>query len=445
MSKMRSANRHSSDKAVALPSKVLALMSALGSLAVFSACSHVDVNAPSIRGTAYVRMEDVIKHHPLYGQLSQITDSMTAINLQAAAPRVPRSAAEVAAGIQQLNQQLRDAQTRASKIMAQKQQQYAQKEQQADAAALTAAGINPSAFQAAAQMSATSRQQAAVAAQQANQDYAAYQQNVISQDNAAVNAVAQQLQRQADEKLRAKAEQFQQDETDLSLRLAQEDATQRSSLKLKLNNLALDTATRTSVQQQLGALDKKEADQVNSLRARDQQDLATYRSQLRTQTNKAIGGQVSSIRSQTQAKLNARRNEVGSQLRSLSGPAMPQNLPPDMQQKLAQIHQQYASMFQADAQKTVEEYTNTKSDLDRQFAALQGQDVGATGAAAKELASLQKRHDDLQSQMVDQIHREAQRIAKQMGFTVVFENVTAAPGGYDMTNDLIHDVESLHE
>ncbi|MDP9024441.1 MAG: OmpH family outer membrane protein, partial [Candidatus Eremiobacteraeota bacterium] len=84
-------------------------------------------------------------------------------------------------------------------------------------------------------------------------------------------------------------------------------------------------------------------------------------------------------------------------------------------------------------------------DLDRQFAALQGQDVGATGAAAKQLADLQKHHDDLQRQIVDQIHREAQRIAKEMGFNVVFENVAAAPGGYDLTNIVIHDVESIHE
>lgn len=411
---------------------------------VFFGCSHVDVHSPNIRGTAYVRMDEVIKHHPLYGQLSQIEDSITAINLEAAGPRVPKSAAEVAAGIRQLNQQLRDAQDRANKAIAQKQQEYVKKEQQADAAALSAAGIDPSGFQAAAQMSTTSRQQAASAAQQANKDYMAYQQSIISQDNAAVNAVAMQLQKQADQQYRAKAEQLQQNETDLSLRLAQSDATERSALKLKLNNLALDPAARASVNQQLAALDKKEADQVNALRARDQQELAAYRLQLHAQTDSAIREQVGKIRSQTSAKLNARRNEVGSQLKALAGP-VPPNVPPDVQKKLAQIHSQYSSMFQADAQKTVSEYNDTKADLDRQYAALQGQDVGATGSAAKELASLQKRHDDLQAQMTDQIQHEAQRIAKEMGFSVVFENIAAANGGYDLTNDLIHDVESLHE
>lgn len=443
MSKMHSVNRLCLSKAKALSGKVAAL-ALLSGLPAFSGCSHVDVNSPQIRGMAYVRVDEVLKHHPLYKQLSQLDDSITAINLEAAGPRVPRSAAEVAAGVKQLNQQLHDAQERANKAIAQKQADYGKREQQADVTALQAAGIDPSSFKAAAQMSTTSRQQAAGAAQQANKDYMAYQQSVISQDNAAVNAVAQQLQKQADAKFRAKAEQYQQQETDLSLRLAQEDATQRSALKLKLNNLALDAATRASVNAQLAALDKKEGDQVNALRARDQQDLATYRTQLRGQTESSIKSEVAKIRTQTQAKLSARRDAVGSQLKTLAGQPAP-NVPPDVQKKLAQIHAQYASMFQADAQKTIEEYNATKTDLDREYASLQGQDVGATGAAAKELASLQKRHDDLQAQMTGQIHREAQRIAKDMGFTVVFDNVAAANGGYDLTNDLIHDVESLHE
>ncbi|MEO9170958.1 MAG: OmpH family outer membrane protein [Candidatus Baltobacteraceae bacterium] len=413
--------------------------------AVVSGCGHVDVNSSSIRGIAFVRTDEVLKHHPLYPQLAKLEDAMTAINLEAAGPRVPHSAAEIAAGVKSLNAQLRDLQERANKTIAKAQGDYAKKERDADIAAFSAAGIDTAGLKAAAQMSATSQAQAQAAAAQANQDYIAYQQSVVSQDSAAANAIATQLQKQSQEKLRAKAEQFAQNETDLSLRVAQQDSEARLALKTKLNNLALDSATRSSLEQQINALDKKEAEAVNVLRARDQRDLATYGAQLQVETGAKIRAQVSSIRSQTQAKLSSRRDAVGATIRSLSGPAMPQNVPPDVQKQIAQIHAQYTSRFQADAQKVVQAYTSEKSDLDRQFAALQGQDVGATGAAAKELADLQKRHADLQGQMVDQIHREAQRIAKEMGFTVVFENVAAAPGGYDLTNDLIHDVESIHE
>jgi Skp family chaperone for outer membrane proteins len=103
------------------------------------------------------------------------------------------------------------------------------------------------------------------------------------------------------------------------------------------------------------------------------------------------------------------------------------------------------AQFQADAQKTVTDYQSTKADLDRQFQALHGVDVGATGAAGRELDSLQKRRDALQNQMVTQIQGEAVRLAKDRGFSIVFTHVDAAAGGYDLTNDLIKDVESLHE
>ena len=34
-----------------------------------------------VRGTGYVRIDDVVKHHPLYPQLSQLDDAIAAINL----------------------------------------------------------------------------------------------------------------------------------------------------------------------------------------------------------------------------------------------------------------------------------------------------------------------------------------------------------------------------
>ena len=110
-----------------------------------------------------------------------------------------------------------------------------------------------------------------------------------------------------------------------------------------------------------------------------------------------------------------------------------------------QIHEQYAAKFQADAQQALGEFQATKNDLDAQFAALHGQGVSATGAAAVKLRDLQKRQAQLQTQIQDQVQREATRLAKEMGFSLVLDNITAANGAYDLTNDLIHDLESQHE
>jgi hypothetical protein len=295
-------------------------------------------------------------------------------------------------------------------------------------------------------MNATSAQQAQQAAAAAQQGYAAYQQGVIAQDNAAMRSVAQQLSKAADDKFRARAEQYQQNESDLSLKLAQENSAQRMALRTQLNTLSLSADQRKSVNDQLAALDKKESDQMGALRSADAQALGAYRKQLAAQTSSQIRAQQTAIQTQTGAKLAQRRDAVGAQLRGLGAPPVPTvSLPPNLRQQLGQIHQQYASKFQADAQQAVEEYQATKSDLDAQFAALHGQGTTATGAAAVQLRNLQKRQGQLQTQIQDQIQREAVRLAKQMGFSLVLDDVQAANGGYDLTNDLIHDLESQHE
>ncbi|MBV9719040.1 MAG: OmpH family outer membrane protein [Candidatus Eremiobacteraeota bacterium] len=425
----------------------MSLRSSLLSVAILLAAAGCapNVHSSAIRGTGYVRVDEVVKHHPLYAQLSQLDDAIAAINLRSAGPQVPLGAAQLASRTGELNRELQAAQTRANAILAQKQRDYAQRETQAVQAALAAAGIRGSGATAAQQMSGASAQQAAQAAQAANADYMAYQQNVIAQNNSASSSIERQLQAQAAQKYRAKAEQLQQNETDLSLRLTQQDAASRLAIKMRLSNLALDPTARKDAQNQLAAIDSKESSQVAAARNADAATLRAYRAELDRQTGDAIRSQVGAIAAQTQGKLAERRNEVGSQLRSLGPPSMPANVPPDVQARIAQIHRQYIGQFQADAAKTVSDYNATKSDLDRQFAALHGADVGATGAAAKELDALQKRRNDLYGEITEQVKRDATRIAKEQGFSIVFVDVWSAAGGYDLTNELIKDVEGQHE
>lgn len=420
---------------------VMALGAAILSL---SACG-VNVHSNAIRGAGYVRLDEVVKHHPLYPQLSQLDDAIAAITLQSAVPHVPLGARQIAVQVAELNRELRAAQDRANKILAQKQRDYAQKEQQAVAAALTAAGIPGAGALAAQQMSGASAAQAQQAAAAANADMQAYQQNVIAQDSAATNSIANQLETQANQKYRAKAEQLQQNETDLSLRLTQQDAGARLAIKMRLSNLAMDPTARQQAQSQLAAINSREAAQVQAQRNADAATLRAYRSQLDRETSDAIRSQVGAISAQTRSKLEEHRNEVGTQLRGLAPTTPPPNLSPGVRAQIAQIQQKYAKAFQADVSKTLAEYNATKSDLDRQFAALHGADVGATGAAATELDALQKRRGDLYKQIVGQVERDATRIAKDKGLSIVFVNIWAAAGGYDMTNQVISDVESQHE
>ena len=411
-----------------------------------TACSRVDVNSPQIRGVGYVRLDQVVKHHPLYGQLSEIDDAIAAINLAGSAPQVPRSAKEIAQDVQQLNAELKDAQARANKILQQKQADYNGKEQAAVAAALAAAGEGNAGAAAAAQMNASASQQAQSAAQAAGKQFEAYQRSVVDQNNVAFSSISKQLQEQANQKYNALAQQLSQKEATAQLKLSQADAPTRLSVKMRLSNLAFDDATRKRLQAQLAGLQKKEADAANAERAADEKRLLAYRKQLSAQTTAAVDAQASKMREQTQAQLQSRRNEVSAKLRGLGPqPRLPANLSSATKAKIEQIQQQFAAQFRADAQQTIDDYNATKDDLDRQYAALHGADVGATGAAAKQLADLQRKRGDLYDKIVAQIKDETARIARDRGLKVVFVDVEATPGGYDLTNEVTKDIESLHE
>jgi len=433
MSRMRSASR------------AFALGLTLAAAAMLGACARVDVHSPQIRGVGFVRLDDIVKRHPLYGQLAQLDDAIAALNLAALGPHVPQSAAQIAGETKDLNAQLKAAQERANKIIGQKQNDYASKERAAVQAALAAAGRGGDASAAGSQMTADSARQAQAAAQAANQEFMLYQQTVIAQDNAAIGNVERQLQEAANRKFQARQEAAQQRESALSLQLSQADSSARLAAKTRLNNLALDSATRKALQAQLAAIDKKEAAALGALRAKDEADLMAYRKQLQDETSAGARDQVAKIQAQTRAKLDARRNAVASQIRSLGPAPVPQNVSPALQTKIQQIHQQFQAQFQADAQKTVDEYNQAKSDLDQQYAALHGADGGATGATVKQLSDLKKRRGDLYDKIVAQIRSEASRIAADRGLNVVFDNVVTAAGGYDLTDEVSKDVESLHE
>ena len=109
-----------------------------------------------MRGVAYVRVDDVIKHDPLYPQLDQFNNAIAAINFEASLPHAPLTPAQIAAQTKDLNTQLQAAQARANSIIQSKQQSYGQQEHDAEVAAVKAAGIDPAAAGLGQSMNATS-------------------------------------------------------------------------------------------------------------------------------------------------------------------------------------------------------------------------------------------------------------------------------------------------
>lgn len=430
-------------------SKAVAL--ALAAAIAISGCAREpSATDPTVRGIGYVRVTDVLKKHPLYPQLSQIQDAIDALSLKSLGPgAVPRTSAQIAEQTKELNRELQQAQDRANSILRRKQQDYQSREQAAIRAAVGAAGAGTNGSQPVQQMQNVSAAQAQQVTAQANADFQAYQQSVIAQDNAAVRQVSQQISARADRTYRQKATELQEKESQLSLQLSQQDASKRLDLRMKLNSLALSDALRKQYRDQLAEIDSNESAIVARQRVQDQKTLADYQKQLQQQTAAQITAQAAKIHDATRAKLASRRNEVSqqvsSQMQGLQPQGIPANLPAATRDKIAQIDKQYKAQFQADAQKTIQEYQATKADLDAQYQALQGADGAAGVASNKQLTQLQRQRDDLYNKMVDQIKSDAGSVAAKRGLRVVFMNIEGAAGGIDLTSDVEKDIESLHQ
>jgi hypothetical protein len=423
---------------------------ALAAMAVAGCARAPQPGDPNVRGIAYVRVDDALKKHPLYPQLAQLQDAIDALGMGSVEMAgAPHSQADIAKDTIELNRELVAAQNHANAILQQKQQGYQRREQAAIAAALASAGAGTNGSPPLAQMRTTGAQQAQSVAQQANADFGAYQRGVIAQDNAAVRAMAQQLNARADQSFRLRATELGEQESQLNLQLSQQDAAKKLALQMKLNGLALSDAERKADTDELAAINARESAVMNVRHSRDQQQLSAYRKQLQRQTAAQIAAEAAKIHAQTQAKLQSRRNEVSqqvaSQLQDLQPQAIPSNLPAATQAKLAQIDRTFKAQFRADAEKTIAQYQQTKSALDARYAQLQGADGSAGTAANAQVASLERQRDDLYNRMVAQIESDAAAIAKQRGLTVALKDVDAAAGGIDLTDDVEKDIESQHQ
>jgi len=431
--------------------------------ASLAACAHggqPPESAPSGSSrVGFVRMDELVKIHPLYGQLAQYDRSIEAFDLSGTVPHATAPDKNVAAREHQLELELKAAAQRTSKLLDEKQKQYQLEESKAIAAALQSAGGNvPSASQIGGAVNQTAQLQAGAAGSQAQRDFEAYRGTLEKQGQAQIAAAQRALVQRADRTYRARADELQAKEAALSLKLANEDAPQRLALRTKLSSLALDDAAREDAQKQLQSLDRKEADAVGAERNRDQQTLGALNAQLQAQVRIDLEKQVAQIHGRTMAQLNARQTALAAQVRSMSGPIVQMkvvngktqstvnpSLPPAVRARIEQLHNDYQKRFQDDAKTTIADFNKTREDLSRRYAQLHAVDAGASGSATQQIVALRHKRDDLYDQITGQIGREVRVVAQQRGISVVLTDVVAPAGGVDLTADAKKDIESLHE
>ena len=412
--------------------------------------------APDSGAVGYVRMDDLLKKHPLYGQLARLDDDMQAIRLKAVGESLAHSGDDITREETQLQRQLDQAAARTKKALADEQTDYAGRERAALAAALAAAGgvSGPGGASIVGGVNRQAQSQAQSVATAAEANLQTYRRQVVDQDARAFEALQQSLNERAERGFLAKAAQLQKNEADFALEQASADATQRLSLRTKLDNLALDDAARADLEGQLEALDRRQSDALAAMKKRDGATLAAWQKQLADQTKAELERQAGAMRKQTLAKLDQRELQTrrglvgqlgGAPLQNGGALAIPAALPPDMRARLDALHKQYQQNFDRDAQQTIAEFQRTRDELSRRFQALHGIDEQAQAGVKKQLDALQKQRGELYDQMVAQIESEVRMIAQKRGVNVVFSQVVAPAGGVDLTDEAARDIESLHE
>src|ERR1700761_6030171 len=99
---------------------------ALAACGWLAACAHGDSSAPPAATSSgsgrvgYVRMDELVKKHPLYGQLAQYDQNIEALNLNALVPHTLVAGPELKRQEAQLDAQLRAAAQRTDALLQQK-------------------------------------------------------------------------------------------------------------------------------------------------------------------------------------------------------------------------------------------------------------------------------------------------------------------------------------
>jgi len=430
-------------------------------IAALAACAKPAVTAPastaSGSGTVgYVRMTDLVKHHPLYSQLTGYDESIQALNLRSVVPDVAKPDASIVKAEAALQRELNAAAEHTRRLLAEKSQAYQVREQQAIALALRApAGQAPSAAQIAQQINRNAQRQSLSVTAQANRDFDSYRKTLVAQDAGELQAAQKTLADRAGRQYRAKQDELQAKESALSLAEANRDAGTRLSLRTRLSSLALDDTQRDDVRNQLAALDRSEADALAAMKNRDAQTLAALGAQLRAGVQRDMQAKVNEIHGRSVAKLNIREQEIRKEFAGgpLAAATLPRitatakngNLSPQLRSTIKALHDNYQKQFNRDAQATIEDFRRTRDDLRSRYEQLRGIDASAQNGAAAQIASLSKKRADLYGQMVAQIGREVRLLAQARGISVVVTDPVANAGGVDLTSDAMKDLESLHE
>lgn len=406
-------------------------------------------------GVGYVRMDVLLKAHPLYPELVRLDDDVAALELQDGGAASRRSDARIVQEVQTMRRDLGSAQERTQKELAEKQISYIRQENAAIAEILALGGVSAQSANAIErQIAQASREQGKIIDEHAKKNLQEYRLRMIAQSDAALSSVRESLLDRTDRVYRIRSDEYVQKEAAFVLEQAHRDAIERLLLRARLADLALDKPARTQIQARLDAIGKQERDELGAVHNRNQAALSIYQRQLNDDKQTQESREVQEMRVRTNAKLSDSADQT--QLQGLGqvgtiteSPRLPGRaagvLSPIFRDKLITLHKRYQTTYAEDAQRTVRQFAKTAKQLSARFDRLAGIDASAQESAQREIEDLRKQREELYGQMVAQIDREVKIVAGRRRIGNVSAKVTIVGAGIDLTHDAAKSIESLHE
>lgn len=225
----------------------------------------------------------------------------------------------------------------------------------------------------------------------------------------AVDTFAQALDTRLARAHELRASQLREHEATVAYDFERAHAGRTLMLRLKLQNLHSDPATRRRYSSELASLEAQEEKIVGAERARDAGILAAYDAELRSRDSADLAVMSRDFSTHLQAMRNAPRES--------GAVAVPAGLAHDSRPE------------------TIAALNAARRDITARFAQLRTADGAAADSIATEIAALQRERNAIRERLIASITAQANRIAAVRGMGTVYTE-HAPSAAIDLTNDV---------
>jgi len=384
----------------------------------------------------FVRMDTLVRMHPMAGQLAALDRQIMTLQAQLGTPQSAQDVATLRAEQAALQQQLEAAAAHDQSLLHDHGVDLEKQEHTQIAALIAKEGGN--AASAPSTQPSVPNLGALISAQR--DDYA---KRLQSERQRAIQSLATSMNERDTRIFQTKVDALHQREREDAIKLEQDDSGERVSLEAKASNTKLSDTDKRAIAASLSALDAKEDAQRKSEVAADGIVLAHLHDQLQSDSQKEFNQQVAQIQSSSEAQLRARGLVAEVQAQASMQPMSAPTAPPmnaALAAQIREIHAHFQERFRADTRAGIAAYKATHAQLQARFDTLLRAHGDAQKALVKEIETLQAQRDALSARITSQIQTETVSVAEHDSIDVVMTNVLAQAHAVDLTDDVAHEI-----